>query len=109
MAFPHRCSRCEKRHTFSRKWNQFVRLKRCWFCGNKRFYVDRWMQRRGRQQRCNCLGYWFPHRKGSKFCESNANYHEHMRKLRRDYEFRFDGGGKAWGVKRSAKPQSCIV
>ena len=74
---PHRCTRCEARHTFSRKWNTFERVKICRNCGHRRFFVDKWMLRRGRQQKCNCGGYWFPHRKGSKFCYENPGSHIH--------------------------------
>lgn len=65
---PHRCSRCEARHTFSRRWDKFERPKKCWSCGYTRFYVDKWMIRRGREQKCNCGGYHFPHRKNGGFC-----------------------------------------
>lgn len=68
---PHRCSRCGRRHTFSRHWNLFTRRKSCWFCGNFRFFVDKWMLRRGREQACYCAGYHFPHRGKSLRCERN--------------------------------------
>lgn len=68
---PHRCTKCEARHTFSRKWDTFDREKHCRVCGHRRFFVDQWMRRRGRQQKCNCGGYWFPHRKRSKYCYEN--------------------------------------
>jgi len=35
------------------------------------------MFRRGKQQKCNCGGYHFPHRRGSKYCELNPHYAEH--------------------------------
>lgn len=63
-----RCGRCQARHTFSRHPDYFVRPKRCRVCGHTHFYRDKWMHRRGRQQKCECGGYHFPHRKGSKFC-----------------------------------------
>ena len=73
---PVRCTRCEARYTFSRAPELFVRPKRC-ACGNTKFYVDKWMLRRGTEQRCNCDGYWFPHRRKSKYCDHNPNVAEH--------------------------------
>lgn len=78
MAFPHRCTRCERRQTFKRKWTQYVRRKRCWFCGNTKWFLDKWMLRRGREQVCHCDGYSFPHRRRSKFCRENPAYMQHV-------------------------------
>lgn len=73
----HRCTRCEWRTTFVGTWASRPRRKKCARCGNAKFYVDKWMARRGRQQKCNCGGYWFPHRKGSKYCELHPKAEQH--------------------------------
>ena len=69
---PHRCSHCETRHTFARRWDTYLRAKRCRSCKGQRFYVDTWMQKRKtdyrRLHKCQCDGYHFPHRKGSYWC-----------------------------------------
>ena len=71
MGFPHRCSKCQKRYTFSRIWNEYIINKKC-SCGSKSFYIDKHRIRFNKQQRCNCTGYHFPHRNGSRYCDSNV-------------------------------------
>ncbi len=91
MRLPHRCTRCERRVTFSRLWSTFIRRKRCWFCGGEKFFVDRWMLRRGREQKCICDGYHFPHRKGSRMCFENPMLPEIEEKLRTGWANRYEG------------------
>lgn len=37
------------------------------------FAKDRVAKRWGKKQACNCQGYWFQHRKGSKWCHNNPD------------------------------------
>ncbi|MBR8027804.1 hypothetical protein KDX27_22630 [Burkholderia cenocepacia] len=64
-----RCLHCEARRCLPRLLSQYVRPPRCRVCGKRLYRVDRWMnQRDTRKMRCDCSGYWFPHRRGSLFC-----------------------------------------
>lgn len=68
---PSRCTKCGTRRTLHKQFKYYVRPPTCKKCGHRRFYLDRWMLRRGREQKCNCTGYHFPHRKASKWCYEN--------------------------------------
>lgn len=69
---PCRCSRCNKRRTLAKHPKFYLREPKCRACGF-RLYIcrDRLPARHGRKQKCNCGGWWFPHRKGSGFCWEN--------------------------------------
>lgn len=75
---PHRCDKCNGRQTLSRNYKKFVRKKRCKFCGSTWLYVckDR-LRSKNRLKNCDCGGYHFVHRRGSKFCHYNANVERH--------------------------------
>ncbi|MDR6447442.1 hypothetical protein J2794_003558 [Paraburkholderia terricola] len=52
----------------------YARLPACTVCGKRNYRVDRWMNRRDTgKTRCDCVGYWFPHRRGSLFCWNRAD------------------------------------
>jgi hypothetical protein len=76
---PHRCVRCEARKTLSRLWTEYLRPPKCGVCGYPRLYPcpDRLASKWGRKHGCNCGGYHFKHRKGSKFCHENPNVEQH--------------------------------
>lgn len=75
----HRCSResCKLRVTFSKHWENFIRPKKCCGCGGTRFRVDKWAMKASKKNKCNCGGYHFPHRKGSKYCYENPQAEKH--------------------------------
>lgn len=83
VSLPHRCSRdsCRKRYTFSKHWEEFKRVKIC-TCGCKKFTVCYDRLRAAKRDKCNCSGYHFPHREGSKFCTSNSMSSYHAAKER---------------------------
>lgn len=76
---PHRCVKCEHRKTLSRPWVAYTRPPKCEACGYHRLYPcrDRLPHRHGRIKACNCGGYHFQHRKGSKYCHHNPNAELH--------------------------------
>jgi hypothetical protein len=71
MRYLYRCthSDCKKRHSLSRRLEQYRRRKRCVDCGRcltgKRDLEPR---RRSKANTCTCDGYPFPHRRGSLWC-----------------------------------------
>lgn len=73
---PCRCWRCNGRRTLSRHPSLYVRAPRCRACGTPSLYVcrDRLPDRWGRRLGCNCGGYHFKHRRGSKYCEFNPRF-----------------------------------
>ncbi|KVC60522.1 hypothetical protein WI73_04695 [Burkholderia ubonensis] len=69
-----RCSHCTARRCLRRHPDRYERLPACRQCGRRRYRVDRWMNRRNTTHtRCDCAGYWFPHRRGSLFCWHRAD------------------------------------
>lgn len=80
---PCRCTKCQTRKTLHKPFRYYVRPPKCPKCGNKKWYLYRWMLRRGREQKCNCTGYHFPHRKGSKWCWENPMLEELMEREKR--------------------------
>jgi hypothetical protein len=43
-------------------------------CGTKNWRIDKYMMRRDtRATRCDCPGYWFPHRMGCFYCQHRAD------------------------------------
>ena len=72
-----RCRRCETRRVLPRHPDLYVRLMPVCTspgCGSRDYRADKWMNQRntsphGKSARgCNCPGWWFIHRKGSRFC-----------------------------------------
>jgi hypothetical protein len=76
---PHRCISCGHRKTLSRLWSDYIRPPKCEHCGYYRLTPcrDRLAANWGRKHACNCGGYWFKHRKGSRFCYQNPNAEQH--------------------------------
>jgi len=73
-----RCTICKHRRVFKRRPDQYERQQpRCDSCGNRRWFIDKWMQRRDtRAMGCACLGYnWggIFHRRGSLHCWYHAD------------------------------------
>jgi|GEM_PF-2046943 len=61
-----RCSCCEARRTLRRHPDHYQHPPRC-RCGSRRWRVD-WFRTAGIEKRrytCRCIGYPFPHRRGS--------------------------------------------
>jgi len=67
---PHRCGKCWKRVTLAKPLAEYIRPPKCKGCGSTKLFLckDRLPQRWGRKKKCNCGGWWFPHRKGCKGC-----------------------------------------
>jgi len=74
---PHcRCSNCGRRQTLTKHPEEYTRkhFASCRFCKKAPIvYVDHYRdsgkERKRQGKPCNCLGYSFPHRKGSGWCE----------------------------------------
>jgi hypothetical protein len=47
---------------------EYVIPPRCPHCGGRRWYLDRQIVRRHAQERCNCGGLHFTHRRGTRYC-----------------------------------------
>lgn len=74
-----RCSSCQARRTLAKTITDYIRLPRCRRCDHNHYYVDHYRTtvERGKSVKpCQCHRtgvpfpglYWFPHRKGSKWC-----------------------------------------
>lgn len=74
MRYHCRCRKCETRHVFRRKPDEYDRKPRCRMCGGADFRIDRWMMKRNTHaMACTCSGYWFWHRRGSLYCWYRAD------------------------------------
>lgn len=71
MTFLCRCANatCRKRRALRRKPEDYIRPPQCVDCGGRRYHHDIWQERKNAEAGCNCSGYWFRHRRGSKWCE----------------------------------------
>ena len=88
MGLPCRCHavingrRCDTRRSLAQHPNRYSATRyipRCPSCGARKWYVDKWRLKhevRGNGDTCGCGGYWFWHRKGSKWCEHNPRWEE---------------------------------
>lgn len=78
---PCRCMKCWKRRNLPKYPAEYVTPPKCKQCGAPITYVcrDRWSKKDKRNIKCNCTGYMFQHRKGSKWCYYNVNYPEEER------------------------------
>lgn len=72
MIFHYRCRKCRTRHTLKKRLEDYVRIKKCKSCGSEKFSPDRHRDKKENKNPCVCHGYWFPHRKGSKWCIYNT-------------------------------------
>lgn len=73
MLYRHRCGKCRARQSLKRKANEYLPEKQC-ACGGK-LNIDRYRHKHevGRNANpCRCDGYWFPHRRGSLWCNENV-------------------------------------
>lgn len=82
---PCRCWRCWTRRTLPKPLSEYVRTPKCKICGTTLLFVckDRLPSRWGHKRRCNCNGYYFPHRKGGGWCEHNPLIEERHQQQRR--------------------------
>jgi len=85
MNIPHRCSdnSCQAGVSLPKRWQDYKKPPTCKTCGYYRLRVDTYRLRVERKKnKCNCDGYHFPHRKGSKWCEhgegGDISEHPHM-------------------------------
>lgn len=88
MTFPCRCyNRIKGKVCFTRKslrmrpeqYADAWRQPKCPSCGARKWHVDKYRVRKemGWKPMCNCGGYHFYHRKGSKFCYHHPNAEQH--------------------------------
>ena len=72
MAYLCRCSneKCKMRRALRRLPQQYILPPRCPGCGGRAWRWDRWQEQHNHDVRCRCAGYWFTHRRGSKWCEA---------------------------------------
>lgn len=70
MTYLCRCSneRCKRRRALARPPCDYVRPPRCAGCGGRKYRVDKWQESSNAALVCRCSGYWFAHRRGSKWC-----------------------------------------
>ncbi|HEF4773689.1 TPA: hypothetical protein SAP42_005642 [Burkholderia multivorans] len=65
-----RCRRCDRRRVLLDKPGvlEQAAYPEC-LCGARDWRVDKWMmERNAGKTRCDCGGYWFPHRMGCFYC-----------------------------------------
>lgn len=71
MSYLCRCSNrvnCHLRRALRKRPQDYVRPPKCEGCGRRKYYIDRWQERSNAARFCRCGGYWFTHRRGSKWC-----------------------------------------
>jgi len=70
MSMSYRCSKasCRKRATFNKPITQYKRVVLCPGCHNDTLKRDAAKDREKNRNTCQCDGYAFPHRSGSKWC-----------------------------------------
>lgn len=76
MSYPYRCtnSKCQTRRSLNKQIQRYSRKPTCKECGSP-LRFDRWRFLNRSKDTCNdtrCL-YFFPHRKGSKWCIHNQS------------------------------------
>ncbi|ABR10574.1 BcepNY3gp39 [Burkholderia phage BcepNY3] len=63
-----RCRECTRRRALPKVLTLYLRVPRC-DCGARNWRPDKHMnQRDNGATRCDCAGYWFPHRRGCLYC-----------------------------------------
>ena len=65
MRYHYRCGDCGSRQTLRKHLSEYVRTKRCKWCGSKRLWADRYRDKKELKATCWCDGYHFPHRPNS--------------------------------------------
>lgn len=58
MMYRYHCMKCRRWARFHKKIEEYVRPRKCWYCGSTKFYKVR----KRKQRTCECPRYWFPHR-----------------------------------------------
>jgi len=81
LKYPCRCNtrmagvKCTGRRSLRMKPSDYApgRVPKCPHCNKANWRVDKWRIRHemGARASCNCGGYWFVHRLGSKFCHGH--------------------------------------
>lgn len=75
MTVLYRCTHrdCRQRITLTRRIEKYFRVPKCRGCGRELTgQIDREPRQRAKRDVCGCSGYWFPHRRGSKWCDFSA-------------------------------------
>ena len=71
---PCRCRDCWTRKTLKRHPDNYIYIPTC-SCGSRNWYVDNYRieveRERSSRERCDCIGYQFPHRKTGGWCVHN--------------------------------------
>jgi len=80
MTFPCRCSNCRTRRSLRRRPADYIRQPACAVCGKRNWYIDRYRIKveMAYSRSCNCGGYHFIHRKGSKYCDHHPNVEQNQ-------------------------------
>lgn len=76
MTIACRCKNCGTRKSLNHKPDWYIRQPKCPSCGLRAWRIDKYRIRREYAPGCNCGGYHFPHREGSKFCHYNPDYED---------------------------------
>lgn len=66
-----RCRKCAARRVLPRAPDEYIRVQPKCACGARDWRKDKWMNTRKtglNGAACVCSGYWFIHRRGSKYC-----------------------------------------
>lgn len=71
MRWTCRCTKeaCKTRRSLARHPSEYFIPPKCPGCGGRKWRWDRWQQAARRRGICQCGGYHFLHRVGSKWCE----------------------------------------
>ncbi len=71
MGFLCRCTndKCKKRRVLPTLPENYITPPKCKGCGKRSYRWDRWQEKYNATHKCDCGGYHFRHRKGSKWCE----------------------------------------
>jgi len=64
--------KCTGRRMLTKHPDEYVRAPKCPHCGGRKWYLDKQIVRRHARERCNCGGWHFTHRRGSKYCFHSA-------------------------------------
>jgi len=82
MSYRYKCTKringkqCFARVSLPKRIEEYIHVPKCPRCGNELTYRDKSRERESKKDMCRCDGYWFPHRKGSRYCVHNENITE---------------------------------
>ena len=75
MLYHYRCTRrrrgCQGRKTLKKPIEQYVRVPTCPNCKGP-LYFDKRRKEETQKNKCQCDGYPYPHKRGSKFCKDST-------------------------------------